>query len=216
MAALAWLLFSLAAGVVDAGHLRGLRGLSEDLGTMLRADVAKAASAFFKTFQIEGNQGGAPAASVDTTASGAHLIQELLSNKKLTDEITLKPTRNGWVQSGRLYDILMKDAHVGKETHVSTQDGLVTFSVEDLSVDVEFRLQGDRQREGPIVRRLHVAGLPHRGLRTRRVPFRQGPRPRGRFVSTVFRSTRFTRYEATHVSRCLALFGQSVDVCLCV
>ena len=104
---------------------------------MLRADVAKAASAFFKTFQIEGNQGGAPAASVDTTASGAHLIQELLSNKKLTDEITLKPTRNGWVQSGRLYDILMKDAHVGKETHVSTQDGLVTFSVEDLSVDVE-------------------------------------------------------------------------------
>ncbi|CAE7838065.1 unnamed protein product [Symbiodinium sp. CCMP2592] len=108
--------------MVDAGHLCGLRGLSEDLGTTLRVDVAKAASAFFKTFQIEGNQGGAPAASIDTTASGAHLVQELLSNKKLTDVI---------------YDILMKDARVGKETHVSTEGGLVQFSVEDISVDVE-------------------------------------------------------------------------------
>ncbi|CAE7838074.1 dnc [Symbiodinium sp. CCMP2592] len=156
MAALAWLLFSLAAAVVDAGHLRGLRGLSEDLGTILRADVAKAASAFFKTFQIEGNQGGAPAASIDTTASGAHLVQELLSNKELTDEIMLKPTRNGWVQSGRLYDILMKDAHVGKETHVSTEGGQVKFSVEDLSVDVEcqydLRLSSFRYKETGKVR----------------------------------------------------------------
>ena len=137
MAALVLLLFSFAAGVVDAGHLRGLRGLSEDLGTILRADVAKAASAIFKTFQIEGNQGRAPAASIDTTASGAHLVQELLSDKELTEQIMLKPTRNGWVQSGRLYDIVMKDAQVGVGTHVSSNDGLLQFLVEDISVDVK-------------------------------------------------------------------------------
>ena len=78
MASLARLVFSLAAGVADARNLRGLRGLSEDLGTMLRADVAKAASAIFKTFHIEGNQGGAPAACIDTAASGVHLVSSFL------------------------------------------------------------------------------------------------------------------------------------------
>ncbi|CAE7863548.1 unnamed protein product, partial [Symbiodinium necroappetens] len=156
MAALAWLLFSLAAGAADARHLRGLRGLSEDLGSLLREDVAKAASFILKTFDIEGNQGGAPAASVDTTASGAHLVQELLSNKELTEQIMLRPTQNGLVQSGRLYDIQMKAAHVGKGTHVSTQGGLVTFSVKDLSVEVDchydLRLSSFRYKETGNVR----------------------------------------------------------------
>ena len=118
--------------------------------------MARAASFILQTFDIEGNQGGAPAASVDTTASGAHLVQELLSNKELTEQIMLRPTQNGWVQSGRLYDIQMKAAHVGKGTHVSTQGGLVKFSVEDLSVEVhchyDLRLSSFRYKETGNVR----------------------------------------------------------------
>ena len=87
--------------------------------------MAKAASAIFKTFQIEGNQGGALAASIDATASG---------DKEMIEQIMLKPTQNGWVQSGRLYDIIMKDAQVGAGTHVSTDSGLLQFFVEDISV----------------------------------------------------------------------------------
>ena len=42
---------------------------------------------------------------------------------------------------------------------------------------IQLRIQGGGQREGPIVRRLHVAELPRRGLRIRRLPLRQGLDP---------------------------------------
>ncbi|OLP89567.1 hypothetical protein AK812_SmicGene28964 [Symbiodinium microadriaticum] len=98
MAALAWLLFSLAAGAADARHLRGLRGLSEDLGTMLREDVAKAASHIFKTFDIEGN----PLISFDVEGR----------------------RRTAWCHRDE-----------GRPRREG-QGGLVSFAVEDLSVEV--------------------------------------------------------------------------------
>ncbi|CAE7845394.1 unnamed protein product [Symbiodinium microadriaticum] len=68
----------------------------------------------------------------------------------------LRPTQNGLVQSGRLYDIQMKAAHVGNGTHVSTQRGLVTFFVKDLSVDVDchydLRLSSFKYKETGNVR----------------------------------------------------------------
>ena len=100
----------------------------------------------------------------------------------------LRPTQNGWVQSGRLYDIQMKAAHVGKGTHVSTQGGLVTFSVEDLSVEVDchydLRLSSFKYKEtGNVRARLFGDSMslnfPVEGSRARRVPLRQGPRPGG-------------------------------------
>ena len=79
----------------------------------------------------------------------------------------LRPTQNGLVPSGRLYDIQMKAAHVGKGTHVSTQGGLVKFAVEDLSVEVHCQYD------------LRLSSFGYKGLRGRRVPLRQGPRPGG-------------------------------------
>lgn len=83
-------------------------------------------------------EGGAPAKQVNTTAGGKYLVEELLSNKKLTKEVRLTPTQMGWVQHGRIFNIYMKDAQVGDATRVYIgRDGNVHFDIEDLDVGVE-------------------------------------------------------------------------------
>ncbi|CAJ1427742.1 unnamed protein product [Effrenium voratum] len=104
------------------------------------ADVLHEAASTAVAFGIEEEDIGAPAATINTTASGQHLVQELLSNKRLTKEVRLKPTQGGLIQQGRIYDIYMKAATVGDTTRVRVgEDGEVRFVVTDLSVEVQCR-----------------------------------------------------------------------------
>ncbi|CAE7550231.1 unnamed protein product [Symbiodinium natans] len=136
----AWILAAWVAAGAEAKNLRGLIDEGPEEGGWfpeLRDEVAKFASKAMQALDIEGSQGGAPRADINTTASGEHLVEELLSNKKLTQEVRLKPNAVGLIEAGRIYDIYMKDAQVGAGTHVSVEDDEVHFVVEDLSVHVE-------------------------------------------------------------------------------
>eukprot|EP00931_Biecheleriopsis_adriatica_P070148 TRINITY_DN4393_c0_g1_i1.p1 TRINITY_DN4393_c0_g1~~TRINITY_DN4393_c0_g1_i1.p1 ORF type:complete len:440 (-),score=96.29 TRINITY_DN4393_c0_g1_i1:414-1733(-) len=103
------------------------------------ADVLHNAADAAVAFGVQGMPGGAPEAHIDTTrASGQHLVEELLSNKRLTKDIQLKPVEGGLIEQGRLYDIYLERAEVGASTHleVDQQNGMVKFVVADLRIDV--------------------------------------------------------------------------------
>ncbi|CAK9105065.1 Uncharacterized protein SCF082_LOCUS48991 [Durusdinium trenchii] len=121
---------------------RRLRGVQRwDLAPQLKsaaADVLHEAASAAVALGITEEDEGTPAKQINTTSSGEQLVEELLSNKKLTHEVRLTPVEDGWIREGRIYDIFLKDANVGQTTHVALGDkNDVRFVVTDLNVDVE-------------------------------------------------------------------------------
>jgi len=175
---------------------RNLRGSAPEQKWMFRGliDFKKALKAGVADVIHQGTQmatslgfeekGGAPAKQVNTTAGGKYLVEELLSNKKLTKEVRLIPTQMGWVQHGRIFNIYMKDAQVGDATRVYIgQDGNVHFDIEDLDVGVEcqydLRLTSLNFGEtGRVKGRLKGSGMdlifPEKGVGKGSCDFKQG------------------------------------------